>query len=127
MVGNAGFALDRHWMVINAKNKGIYQIPETRWVNAAVIDLVLLPITGQYITACPAFVPRMALIEPRLPEGALLGDWRTLPPEVAVLTLTAPGMPPLKVDTVPNLHHCNVALHMQRREISNMTAADSGG
>ena len=96
-------------MVINAKNKGIYQIPETRWVNAAIIHLMRLPITWQSITACSACVSRMALIEPRLPEGALLGDWRTLPPDEAVLTLTAPGMPPLKVGTLPNLQNRNIA------------------
>ena len=69
-----------------------------------------------FITACFAFVPRMALIEPRLPEGALLGDWQTLPPDEAVLTLTAPGMPPLKVATQSaQSQHCTTARTKERR------------
>ena len=42
----------------------------------------------------------MALIRPHLPEICWTGDWRTLDPSDACLTISAPDMPLLKVSFV---------------------------
>ena len=48
---------------------------------------------------------RMALVEPSLPEGAITGDWRSLPKEEAYLTLRAPGAATIKVSPFDDTSH----------------------
>eukprot|EP00775_Hariotina_reticulata_P009816 gene9816-9974_t len=65
-----GFVYDRHWVVVRAD-------------------------TGKFITQRQ--IPKLCLVSTQLPHDVLLGsDWSQQPPGVA-LTLSAPGMPELKV------------------------------